>query len=148
MIKSIAIFLMLLGAVQAQEYKAVFDCSSDDARFILSRMNLIELTAKMIEKRGDQTSFAITLHGGCVPMVSKEFREVVWDEDAIYIQKAQETITRLSKRKDFEIVACAMSLENNGLEQEDVLPFVRISPNSFIDTIGYQNDGYALMTFK
>jgi len=41
-----------------------------------------------------------------------------------------------------------MSLENNGLEQADVLPFVRISPNSFIDTIGYQNNGYALMTFK
>lgn len=139
---------MFLGALQAQEYKAVFDCSSGDARFILSRMNLIELTAQMIEKRGDKTSFALTLHGGCVPMASKEFREVVWDEDAIYIQKAQETITRLSKRKDFEIVACAMSLENNGLEQEDVLPFVRISPNSFIDTIGYQNDGYALMTFK
>ena len=148
MIKHIAIVVMLLGVVQAQEFKAVFDCSSDDARFILSRINLIEMTMRMIEKRGDKAKFALTLHGGCVPMVSKEYGEVVYDEDQPYIKKAQETITRLSKKKDVEIVACAMSLEHNGLEQADVLPFVRISPNSFIDTIGYQNNGYALMTFK
>jgi intracellular sulfur oxidation DsrE/DsrF family protein len=148
MMKQIAILFMLVGIAQAQDYKAVFDCSSGDARFILGRMNLIEITMLMIEKRGDKAHFALTLHGGCVPMISKEYGEVVYDEDQPYIQKAQETITRLSKRKGFEIVACAMSLENNGLEQEDVLPFVRISPNSFIDTIGYQNDGYALMTFK
>ncbi len=148
MIKYIMILFMFLGTLQAQEYKAVFDCSSDDARFILGRMNLIEKTILMIEQKGDKTKFSLTLHGGCVPMVSKEYTEVIYDEDQPYIQKAQETITRLSSRKDFEIVVCAMSLENNGLEQKDVLPFVRISPNSFIDTIGYQNDGYALMTFK
>lgn len=148
MMKYITAVLILLGTVQAQEYKSVFDCSSDDARFILGRMNLIEKTIMMIEEQGDKAKFALTLHGGCVPMASKAYDEVIYDEDQPYIQKAQETITRLSKRKDFEIVACAMSLENNGLEQKDVLPFVRISPNSFIDTIGYQNKGYALMMFK
>lgn len=148
MMRYLSIVLILLSTLQAREYKAVFDCSSDDARFILGRMNLIEKTMLMIQKRGDKTKFALTLHGGCVPMVSREYAEVIYDEDQPYIQKAQETIARLSKRKGFEVVACAMSLENNGLEQKDVLPFVRISPNSFIDTIGYQNDGYGLMTFK
>ena len=136
------------GLLQAQEYKAVFDCSSGDARFILSRMNLIDITMMMIEKNGDKARFAITLHGGCVPMVSKAYDEVVADEDLIYVKKAQETLVRLSKKKNIEIVACAMSLENNGLEREDIVPFVRISENSFIDTIGYQNRGYAIMTFK
>ncbi len=144
----IAFILMFLGAVQAQEYKAVFDCSSSDARFILSRMNLVEITMMMAEKDGDKASFALTLHGGCVPMVSREYSEVVADEELVYVKKAQETLTRLSKRKNIEIVACAMSLENNALDKEDVLPFVRISKNSFIDTIKYQNRGYAMMTFK
>lgn len=148
MMKYITTVLILLGTVQAQEYKSVFDCSSDDARFILGRMNLIEKTMVMIEERGGKAKFALTLHGGCVPMVSKAYEEVIYDEDQPYIKKAQETIIRLSMRKDFEVVACAMSLEHNGLEQKDVLPFVRISPNSFIDTVGYQNDGYALMMFK
>jgi len=65
-----------------------------------------------------------------------------------YVKRAQETITRLAKEKGVEIVACAMSLDANALEQKDVLPFIRISEDSFIDTIAYQNSGYAVMTFK
>jgi len=41
-----------------------------------------------------------------------------------------------------------MSLANNAIEQSEVLPFIKISSNSFLDTIAYQNDGYALMSFK
>ena len=148
MMRYIAVLLLFLGASQAQEYKAVFDCSSDDARFIMTRMSLVEKTMKMIEKSGSKAEFAITLHGGCVPMVSSTYEEVVADEDIVYIKKAQETITRMSKRKNIKITACAMSLDANAVDKKDVLPFVHISENSFIDTISYQNHGYALMTFK
>ena len=41
-----------------------------------------------------------------------------------------------------------MSLNANTIEKADVVQDVKISKNSFIDTIAYQNDGYALMTFK
>ncbi|PHR53322.1 MAG: hypothetical protein COA44_15580 [Arcobacter sp.] len=148
MIKLIAFLLIFLSSAAAQDYKAVFDCSSSDARFILSRMNLVEKTMMMIEKNGDTPIFALTLHGGCVPIVSKEYAEVTDDTEIIYIKKAQEVLIRLSKKENIEIVACEMSLEANGLEKEDVLRFVRISENSFIDTIKYQNNAYAIMTFK
>ena len=148
MIKTIAFLLVLISFIQAQEYKAVFDCSSNDTRFIMSRMNLVEKTINMIEKNGDKVKFALTLHGGCVPMVSKKYAEIIDDTEIIYIKKAQESLIRLSKKENIEIVACAMSLDSNGLEQEDVLSFVRISKNSFIDTIHYQNNAYAIMTFK
>lgn len=148
MIKSITILLLFLNALQGQEYKAVFDCSSDNARYIMTRINLVEKTMSMIEKRGEVATFAITLHGGCVPIISKEFADITSQEDIPYIQKAQESITRLSKEKNVEIVACAMSLNANGIDQKDVLPFVHISENSFIDTMGYQNHGYAIMTFQ
>lgn len=146
--QTLLLLLTLFGTLHAQEYKAVFDCSSDDARYISGRMMLVEKTIEMIEKRGDKATVAITLHGGCVPMASRAYDEIIYDEDMPYIKKAQEVITRLAKKKSVEIVACAMSLDANALEQEDVLPFVRISENSFIDTIGYQNRGYGLMTFK
>ncbi len=147
--KHTLLFLMvLIGTMHAQEYKAVFDCSSDNARYISGRMMLVEKTIDMIEKRGDKATVVITLHGGCVPMASRVFDEIIYDEDMPYIQNAQNVITRLAKTKGVEIVACAMSLDANALEQEEVLPFVRISENSFIDTIGYQNRGYGLMTFK
>ena len=144
----ILLSVIFLGILQAQEYKSVFDCSASDARYISSRMGLIEKTIQMIEKEGDTSKFALTLHGDCVAMVSKAFEEIVDDTDLIYIKKAQDSLSRLSKKKDMEIVVCAMSLGANGIETEEVLPFIRISNNSFIDTIGYQNRGYAIMSFK
>jgi intracellular sulfur oxidation DsrE/DsrF family protein len=146
--RKLLLLSILVGLLQAQEYKSVFDCSSDDPRYISGRMMLIEKTMELIEKRGDKATFAITVHGGCIPMVSRAFDEIVYDEDMPYVKRAQETITRLAKRKGVEIVACAMSLDANALEQKDVLPFIRISEDSFIDTIAYQNSGYAVMTFK
>lgn len=138
----------LLSFMQAQEYKSVFDCSSGNARFVMTRMNLIERTMNMIEQDGDKANFAITLHAGCVPMVSDVYDEIVPDEDMPYIKKAQESIIRLSQKKKVKIIVCAMSLNANAIDNKEVLPFIQISKNSFIDTIGLQNQGYALMTFK
>ena len=141
------IFFGLLS-LQAQEYKVVFDCSSGDAHYVKSRMWLVGKTMDMMEKRGDKVDVALTLHGSCVPMVSTEFDMIVADEDVAEIQKAQEYLIGLSKRKNVKIIACAMSLASNAIEKKEVLKFVKISPNSFIDTIAYQNSGYAIMTFK
>ena len=143
------LFLLMLGSfVQAKEYKVVFDCSAKDARFVMGRMILIERTINMIKEQGDSALVALTLHGGCVAMVSRNYDEIVDDADMDYIQKAQESISRLKKEKNVEVIVCAMSLNANTIDEDDVLPFVKITPNSFIDTIGYQNDGYALMSFK
>ena len=114
----------------------------------MSRMGLIEKTMNMIEKDGNTANFVITLHGGCVPMVSNIYNELVPDEDMPYIKKAQESIIRLAQDKKVKIIVCAMSLNANAIEEKEVLPFIQISKNSFIDTIGLQNQGYALMTFK
>ncbi|MCW8896301.1 MAG: DsrE family protein [Sulfurimonas sp.] len=141
--------LVLSGVTQAKEYKAVFDCSSKNSGYVASRMFLIERTIDMIEKNGDSAKFVLTIHGSCAPIVSRNFDEVITDDsDLDNIQKAQTQLARLANKKDVEVVVCAMSLNANTIEEEDVLPFVKISKNSFIETIGYQNDGYALMTFK
>ncbi|KYJ87480.1 DsrE family protein [Sulfurovum riftiae] len=144
----LVLFGLLTGIVQAEEYKAVFDCSSDNADYIKSRMWLVGKTMDMIEKKGEKAVFAITLHGGCVSMVSKEYEMIVPDEEVPQIKKAQEYLRVLAEKRGVKVIVCAMSLASNAIEQKEVLPFVSISPNSFIDTIGYQNRGYALMTFK
>ena len=139
---------LLLTIANSKEYKAVFDCSSSDAHYIKSRMWLIGKTIDMIEKNGDKASFVLTLHGNCVPMISSEYKFVVNDEDIEDISIAQKRLEVLAKKKNVKVIACAMSLQANAIDKTDVLSFVEISPNSFIDTIAYQNDGYALMSFK
>ncbi|MEJ2469329.1 MAG: DsrE family protein [Campylobacterales bacterium] len=140
--------LMAASVSAAQEYKAVFDCSSNDPRYIMSRMLLIEKTKKMIEARGDTARFAVTIHSGCAAVASENADYLVPEDEVIYIKKAQESLKRLAEDKGIELVVCAMSLEGNAIDREDVLPFIRVSENSYIDTIGYQNRGYALMPLK
>lgn len=147
--KSIFIIpILLISILQAKEYKVIFDCSSSNAYYIKTRIALVNKTINMIEEKGNKVKVALTLHGGCVAMVSKNFYEIVDENDLGDIQSAQNSLKSLFDEKNVEILACAMSLEGNSISHEEVLPFVKIVPNSFIDTIAYQNDGYALMTFK
>lgn len=140
--------ILTFTTLSAKEYKAVFDCSSSDADYIKSRIWLVGKTIDMIKEQGDTSHVVLTLHGGCVPMVSKLYNEIVPDEDVQKIKQAQDYLKSLSKRKNVKIIACAMSLNTNAIEKKEVLPFIQIVKNSFIDTIYYQNLGYALMTFK
>ena len=148
MLKYLLFLTLTLFTLHAETYKAVFDCSSDNASYIKSRMWLIGRTIDMIEKQGGRADFVLTLHGGCVPMVSRSYDEVVDDDDEEDIKQAQTYLKALVQKRGVKVIACAMSLEVNAIEPKEVLPFVKISPNSFIDTIHYQNIGYALMTFK
>ena len=149
MIKLFLLFnLLSISILQATEYKVVYDCSASDANYIKSRMWLIGKTMDMMEEQGDSSKVVLTLHGGCVAMVSKEYDMMVPDEDVAAIKKAQEYLKALIQRKNVKVITCAMSLASNAIDKGEVLPSIDISINSFIDTIKYQNMGYALMTFK
>lgn len=139
--------LLIQSTVYAKEYKAVFDCSSSDMRYIASRMAVVEETVRLIELKGNTVKIAMTLHGGCIAIATTGIGTDSTLNDAKIIQKARNSITRLHIDHNADVIACAMSLDANGIEKSDLLPFVHISDNSFIDTIGYQNDGYAVMTF-
>ncbi|MGD9970963.1 MAG: DsrE family protein [Sulfuricurvum sp.] len=111
-------------------------------------MAAVEETIKLIEERGDTVNLALTLHGGCVPIVIKDnLEETVTSNDLKLIFKARDLITRIHNHNNIDVIVCAMALESNGIDSKNVLPFVRISEDSFIETIQYQNDGYALIAF-
>ena len=142
------IALLFLSALHAKEYRVVYDCSSSEASFIKSRMWLIGKTMDMMKENGDSSRVVLTLHGDCVPMVSEDYDMLVTDEDVNDIEQAQKYLISLSERENIKIIVCAMSLAAKSISQKEVLPFIEISKNSFLDTIKYQNEGYALMTFK
>lgn len=147
--KYIFLVFLTLSTLYAKEYKAIFDCSSKNYSYVMSRMFLIERTMDMMSEDGSKVDFVLTIHGGCAPIVSVNYDEIIENEnDLESIKKAQIQLKKLATKKDVKVIVCAMSLNANTIETEDVLPFVNISKNSFIETIGYQNDGYALMTFK
>ena len=144
----VASILVTAVTAHAKEYKALFDCSSGNSAYIKSRMWLVGKTMDMIEAGGDTTSVVLTLHGKCVPMTTTEYEDVVDAKDVANTKEAQKWLVALSKRKNVKVVACSMALQANEIDQDELLPFVEVSDNSFVETIKYQNEGYALMTFK
>ena len=145
--KGAAAVLMLAAALPAREYKAVFDCTASDPLYLAGRMGLIEKTMTQIEARGDKPHFVITMHSGCVKLASENVDFLVPDDAVEMMRLAQKSLERLSRR-GVEIVACSIAMEGQAIDREDVLPFIRVTENSFIETIGYQNRGYALMILK
>ncbi len=142
------LFIALATSALAQEYKAVFNCNAKDISYIASRMVLVERTLDMIEQKDDSAKFAITIHGSCAPIVSKNYDETYLDENSLKAAElSHKQLQKLAKR-GVEITVCAMSLNANTIPKEDVLPSIKISPNSFLETISYQNNGYALMVFE
>ncbi len=147
--KKTVFFLFLLSVgVFSKDYKVVFDCSSGDAAYLKSRMWLIGKTIDMFKEKGDTLEVAITMHGKCSLLASEDFDVVVDEKDVKTIRTAQEYLQKLTKRSNVKATVCAMSLDANGVEQESILDGISISANSFIDTIKYQKDGFALMSFK
>ena len=142
------IALLFVSALHAKEYSVIYDCSSNKASFVKSRMWLIGKTMDMMQENGDSSRVVLTLHGGCVPMVSEDYDMLVSDKDVKDIEQAQKYLISFSKRENVKIIVCAMSLAAKSISQKEVLPFIEVSKNSFLDTIKYQNEGYALMTFK
>jgi len=146
--KNIFVLISLfLTVASAHEYKSVFNCNAKDMSYIASRMVLIERTMDMIQKNGDTADFALTIHGSCAKIVSKDYDLIVKDDELKSAELAQSQLIKLDK-KGVKIVVCAMSLNANAIDESSVISSVKISPNSFLDTIKYQNDGYALMVFE
>lgn len=145
--KILIVIALFLTTLSAHEYKSVFNCNAKDMSYVASRMMLIERTMDMIAKNGDTANFALTIHGSCAKIVSKDYDLIVKEEEIESVKLAQSQLLKLDK-KGVKIVVCAMSLNANAIDKDDVIAPVEISPNSFLNTIKYQNDGYALMVFE
>ncbi len=142
------LFLLLAVTIEAKEYKVVFDCSSGDMGYLKSRMWLIGKTVDMFKDEGDTLKTVLTMHGQCAKLASEDLEFYVDEQQKKKALQAQKYLLQLLKKDKAKVYVCAMSLDANEIEAESILPKIKISKNSFIQTIKYQNKGYALMTFK
>ncbi len=147
MLKIFLFFLLALN-VWAKEYKVVFDCSSKNMGYLKSRMWLIGKTIDMFKENGDTLKAVLTMHGQCTKLASEDIEIYVDGKEKKKALQAQSYLRKLLKSKKVKAYVCAMSLDANSIDQDSILPNIKISKNSFIETIKYQNEGYAIMTFK
>jgi intracellular sulfur oxidation DsrE/DsrF family protein len=146
--KKIVLMLALVAAsLLAEPYKAVIDCTSADARYMLTRMMLIEQTAKMIKAEGEIPEFVVIMRGGATPFIAKDPAPYTDDKDLVIVQKLQGVLKTLFETYRADIYGCEIAMEKFDVKKKELLPFVKTTPNSFMDIIRLQNRGYGLLSF-
>ena len=133
---SLLMFFSLLGANQ----KAVFDCASEDMKFVYTRMSLIELTAKELQEAKIPYDFVLTIHSKCTQTVDKT------SEDK-YVKNIHKKLETLKADYNVKIEVCGIAVDRLGYEKSELLPFVDIVNNSITRVISLQNQGYAFIPF-
>ena len=146
--KLLSVIFILMTWVFSQEYKAVFDCSSNNFNFLQSRIALIEKTASMIQKKGDTANFVLLIHSGCTPIAAMIADSMVKPKEAEYVSNIQSKLQLLHNKYKVDIRLCELAMNNAEMEKDEVLDFITFTPNSFIDAISLQNKGFAMMSFK
>ena len=133
---SLLMFFSLLGANQ----KAVFDCASEDMKFVYTRMSLIELTAKELQEAKIPYDFVLTIHSKCTQTVDKT------SEDK-YVKNIHKKLETLKADYNVKIEVCGIAVDRLGYEKSELLPFVEIVNNSITRVISLQNQGYAFIPY-
>lgn len=145
--KYLFLVLLFFSFSFSQEYKAVFDCESNNARFVLGRLFLIERTIKNFKEDNLKYKFEITIHGGCVLFLRKDLSKFS-PRKRHQIEDLQNQLEILKELYNVQIKACNIALNRYGLKKKDIIDFVDIVKNSWQEIIILQNKGYALVPFE
>ena len=146
--KQLFFIFILTFTLNAQNHKAVFDCSSNNFDHLQSRIALIEKTASMMQVNRDTIDFILLIHSGCTPIAAIIPENLVKASEVGFITNIQSKLEKLHEKYKVNIVLCELAMKNSDIEKDEVLSFIKFSPNSFIDAISLQNRGYAMMSFK
>lgn len=145
--KLIILLAFAASTLTADVYKAVYDLSSGDMRYMLNRIMLIEKTAKMIEANGDKPDFVVTIHSGATPILAKLPDMYADEKDVPVVYNIHGKLKNLIEEYGVKVLGCDLATTAYGMEKDEILPFIETTPNSIIDLVGLQNSGYAAVFF-
>ncbi len=140
-------FIISFSISFAGEYKAVFDCSSSNEKFVLNRLFLIQKTAENFKEDNLNYKFEITMHGGCVLFLKKKLSDFP-KKKRLIVQDIQNQLEILKELYGVEIKACNIALSRYNLTKKDIVDFADVVKNSWQEIIILQNKGYALVPFE
>lgn len=126
--------------------KAIFDVTVGSAQKIAFSLSVIKQTHQDLTRQKFQPDFVVAFRGPSVRLISTE----IWsfeEEDQEKLELAAGLIQELSKMGvKFEICSIATSLFK--VENDTILPEVKVVGNNFVSLIGYQSKGFAIIPIQ
>lgn len=126
--------------------KGLFDINLSDAQKLPLYLGVIKETYAGLKAQGVKPDFVVAFRGTAVKLVSSE-RANLSAEQKEALLEADALIKELAKA-GVRFEACAVATRLFGVENENILPQVKVVGNTFISLIGYQSKGYALIPIQ
>ena len=152
--KKILIVLALLCSLQADDESArvVYDLTTSS----ITKFEKNILKGIAINKAHYQGSFkeleaVVVIHGGAYRFFVKDIEKSMFNTDLKLVEAYSDLKKRIAIMADtyeVEFLMCRASMPKNGLEDEDVVEFVKIVPNSTVGLIDKQNEGFAYIPVR
>jgi len=152
--KKILIFLVLLGLAQADEETArvVYDLTTSNvAKFEKNILKGIAINKAYYQGSFKELEAVVVIHGGAYRFFVKDIEKSMFNTDLKLVEVYSDLKKRIAIMADtyeVEFLMCRASMSKNKLEEEDVVEFVKIVPNSTIGLIDKQNEGFAYIPVR
>jgi intracellular sulfur oxidation DsrE/DsrF family protein len=123
--------------------KAVWDFTTGDARRFQDRLGLLLHAVKSFQAQGISPDFVVLLHGAATKFAAQGFAgtKFAGDDDAALasIHASMRELGRLGGR----IEVCRIAMERSNIARDQLVSFVEVEENVFVNSIALQNRGYA-----
>ena len=125
------------------EMKIAFDITTGNAKSLLGRLEVIDLTRKQLMADGVEPHFVIALRGDASFFAQSDL-SVLKPEDRAIGEKISAKLKELKGTKGVDsVVQCAVSLPPRKLTPEGVMSEVKVVGNGWITLVSYQQKGYS-----
>ena len=123
--------------------KAVWDFTTGDPRRFHDRASLMLHAAMRFSEQGIQPDFVVLLHSGATKFAARSLQGTKFAADDASNLAAIHTILHDLTTRGGRIEVCEIAMQRADVAPENVLPFMAIEENVFVNSIALQNRGYA-----
>ncbi|WP_321365456.1 DsrE family protein [uncultured Desulfuromusa sp.] len=126
--------------------RAVFDINQGNPDILALRLQLIKKTYQQLSSAGKNPQFVLTFRGKASPFLTagKTYIDQKDREKKLQIEKLLRYLNRLG----FPLEQCAIAADLAKINTNDFLPYITVVANGYTSLIGYQNQGYALISME
>ncbi|SFV67895.1 hypothetical protein MNB_SM-4-1184 [hydrothermal vent metagenome] len=147
--KILLALVLLISFLQADEenLKVVYDLTTKDiAKIEQNILKGIVAHKVYFQKDFKELDVTVVIHGGAYRYFVKDPSTTMYKNDKELIKNYTELKKRLASLADtydVEFLMCGVGMIHNKMQEKDIVPFVKVIPNSTIGLIERQNQGYA-----
>lgn len=129
-----------------QTGKAIFDITRADPASIAGTLAVINQTVDGLIEQGVTPDLIVAFRGGSVANLAKDPSHLP-EQQQPEARKLADIINTMAERGVY-FEACAIALQRTEVEPEDLLDEVNPVANTYISMMGYQAQGYALISLN